>query len=422
MPDMPGGYHPSLDRLHSHAIRMSEVPPAGLRRPAFHALAASIALAFAGCAEPTPAGADASLEASPATTAGPVLHCMPAALVSLRLPLSEGFALAHDGAETGERAVDCVLSQFGSGALKSPAAFDRAYGQVFAYHEEDGTLALPSIPRETVQLFRLGEAGDANTWLLRIDTGAGLEGSRYDVLFSTGKADGKLVDQLLVGAMGVLYRRDYDIDAADAFAIREDTGREASVGPGYRARYRVGPDGRFALVAGQVLPPSSSTPEAGHPSRPPSGTSLETLPGRFGEIAPIRALLFEDGEVEEKAIVRIDAGDTPVMLAIGVADAASFALYVLSEVPSSALGGNTLHRVGSLLLDPPAGAVSAELLGHRWRAGADGRVRIELALRHLVPRPGGDPGTGEPENIAVDATAVAIYDPDSGALALGRAD
>jgi len=400
---------------------MSEVPLAGLRRSALHALAASIALAFANCAEPTPADADPGAAASPAAANDSVLHCMPTALVSLRLPLGEGLALEHDEVETDARAVDCVLLLFGKGALKSPAAFDRAYGQVFAYHEEDGTLALPSIPRETVQLLRLGEAGDANTWLLRIDSGVELEGSRYDVLFSTGKADGELVDQLLVGAMGVLYRRDYDIDAADAFAIREDTGREASVGPGYRARYRVGADGRFVLVSGQVLPPPSSTPEAGLPSRPRSGTSLETLPGRFGEIAPIRALLFEDGEVEEKAIVRIDAGDMPVMLAIGVADVASFALYVLGEVPSPAVGGNTLHRVSSLLLDPPAGAVSAELLGHRWQAGADGRVRIELALRHEVPRPGGDPETGEPENIAVNATVVALYDPDSGSLSLANA-
>jgi|GEM_PF-863597 len=417
---MPGGYHPSLDRLPPHAIRMPEVPLAGLRRPPLHALAASIALAFAGCAEPSPA--DAAAAASPAAANDPVLHCMPTALVSLRLPLGEGFALEHDEVETDARTVDCVLSLLGNGPLKSPAAFDRAYGQVFAYHEEDGTLALPSIPRETVQLLRLGEVGNANTWLLRIDTGAGLEGSRYDVLLSTGKADGALVDQLLVGAMGMLYRRDYDIDAADAFEIREDTGREASVGPGYRARYRVGPDGRFMLVSGQVLPPSSSMQDAGRSLRPQRGTSLETLPGRFGEIAPIRALLFEDGEVEEKAIVRIDAGHAPVMLAIGVADAASLALYVLGEVPSPAVGGNTMYRVGSLMLEPPAGAASVELRGHRWRMDADGRMRIELTLRHDVPGPGGDPRTGETKNITVGAIVVALYDPDSGTLSLAKAD
>ncbi|WP_202842937.1 hypothetical protein [Luteimonas saliphila] len=177
---------------------------------------------------------------------------MPTALVSLRLPLDEGLALAHDQVPTSPAVVDCVFSLFGDRPLKSPAAFDRAYGRVFAYHEEDGTLALSALPRDRVQLFRLGATDDANVWLLRVDSGFEMDGVRHDVLFSTDRAGGALVDQLLVGAMGMLYRRDYDIDAVDAFAIREDTGRGEEAGPGYRARYRVEADGRYALVSSDV--------------------------------------------------------------------------------------------------------------------------------------------------------------------------
>ncbi|TYT25296.1 hypothetical protein FZO89_02880 [Luteimonas viscosa] len=178
---------------------------------------------------------------------------MPAALVSLRLPLEQGLALAHDQVPTSPAVVDCVFALFGDGPLKSPVAFDRGYGRVFAYHEEDGTLALSSLPRDRVQLFRLGATDDADVWLLRVDSGFEFAGTRHDVLFSTGRASGALVDQLLVGARGLLYRRDYDIDAADAFAITEETGLRDEPGPGYRARYRVESDGRFTLVSGQVL-------------------------------------------------------------------------------------------------------------------------------------------------------------------------
>lgn len=380
----------------------------------------ALGLLLAGC------GAEPAVEAPtaaevPREAPEPRLQCMPAALVSLRLPLSEGFALEHDAAPTSRAAIDCVLGLFGKGALKSPAAFDRDYGRVFAYHEEDGTLALASLPRHDMQLFRLGGSGGANVWLLRVRTGIELEGPHYDILFSTAQADGALVDQMLVGAMGTLYRRDYDIDSALAFAIAEDTGREADAGPGYRARYRVDRDGRFSLVSGQVLPPPSMLP-AGAPAAPQSGTSLETLPGRFGELAPIRALLFEDGSVDELAIVRIEAGQAPAMLAIGIGGVASPVLYVLGEVPSPMAGGNTLYRVSSVQAAAPAGALSAELRDQRWSTAADGRVRIALDLRYAMPRPGGDPPTGDPVDMPVDATLVAWFDPDDGALTLERAD
>ncbi len=395
-----------------------------LQRSLRNALPHALALALlAGCAQPPPPASDgdaASVPTAPAAPA-PALRCMPTALVTLKLPLSEGFALAQAGEPANASTVDCVLSLFGHRPLKSPVAFDRAYAPVFAFHEEDGTRTLASLPRDALRLFRVGDVGGASTWLLRVDTGMEMEGSRYDALFTTDRAGGALVDQLLVGAMGVMYRRDYDIDAADAFAIREDTGREDTAGPGYRARYRVMDDGRFALVSGQALPaPGAETAADVDTGEPLSGISLETLPGAFGALAPIRALLFDGGDVEEKAIVRVDAGRTPLMLAIGQTQVAGVALYVLAGVPGA--GGGTHYRVSGLALDAPAGAVSADLRGHRWQVDDDGRARIALSLRYGMPRPGGDPATGEPETMAADVERVALYDPETGALVSERAD
>ena len=384
-----------------------------------HALPHALALILlTGCGQPPPAseGDTAFVPAAPVATAT-TLRCMPTALVTLKLPLSEGFALTQAGEPANASTVDCLLSLFGNRPLKLPVAFDRAYAPVFAFHEEDGTRTLASLPRDAIHLFRIGDVGGASTWLLRVDTGMEMEGSRYDVLFTTDRASGALADQLLVGAMGVMYRRDYDIDAADAFAIREDTGREDTAGPGYRARYRVTDDGRFALASGQVLPAPGAEPATdADTGRPLSGISLETLPGAFGTLAPIRALLFDAGDVEEKAIVRVDAGRTPLMLAIGQTQIAGFALYVLAEVPGAGEGG-TRYRVSGLALDAPAGAVSADLRDHRWQIDDDGRARIALSLRYGMPRTGGKPGT-----MAADVERVALYDPGTGALVSERAD
>ena len=187
------------------------------------------------------------------------LNCMPGALASLQLPLSEGFALAHSAPPTGAPAARCVLSLFGTRSLKTPVAFDRAYGRVFAYHEEDGMLDLGGLQPSQLQLLRIGSTAQANIWLLRVDAGTELQPAHRDVLLSTARSDGALVDHLLVGSMGILYRRDYDIEAADAFAIQEDTGRGPEVGPGYRARYSIEPDGRFTLASARVLPPPEAT-------------------------------------------------------------------------------------------------------------------------------------------------------------------
>jgi len=157
----------------------------------------------------------------------------------------------------------CVLSLFGTRTLKSPAAFDRAYGRVFAYHEEDGTLDLGGLSPTQLQLFRVGSTTAADVWLLRTDIGTMLESAHRDVLFTTGRVDGALVDQLLIGSMGILYRRDYDIETADTFAIGEDTGRGAEIGPGYRARYRIGEDGRYSRISAEVLPAPAARESTG---------------------------------------------------------------------------------------------------------------------------------------------------------------
>ncbi|MGJ4802239.1 hypothetical protein [Luteimonas sp. SDU82] len=248
---------------------MPAVPRTRARRSFITAAPATsllIACLLAACSDP-PSRPEADLAHGAAEAAvdqaPPRLSCLPAALVSLQLPLREGLAFAHPDPGTSEAVAQCVLSLFGTRTLKSPLAFDRAYGRVFAEHEEGGTLDLRGIAPSQLRLFRIGSTPTVDVWLLRAGTGTELEPAHIDILFSTRRADGALVDQLLVGAIGMLYRRDYDIETARTFAIHEDTGHGAAPGPGYRARYRLDDAGRFALVAGQVLPaprePAGST-------------------------------------------------------------------------------------------------------------------------------------------------------------------
>jgi hypothetical protein len=233
---------------------MSEVQRAGASVLAA-ALAASL---IAGCSGPAPSAESA--QAEPPTPAPETLNCMPGALSSLQLPLREGYALAHSGPPTSPPAARCVLALFGTRVLKTPVAFDRAYGRVFAYHEEDGTLSLRGLQPSQLQLLRIGSTAEADVWLLRVDAGTELQPAHRDVLLSTARGDGALVDHLLVGSMGMLYRRDYDIEAVDAFAVQEDTGRGPEIGPGYRANYRIEADGRFVLASSQVLPRDAAAP------------------------------------------------------------------------------------------------------------------------------------------------------------------
>ncbi|MGY1409035.1 hypothetical protein ACW5EG_05605 [Luteimonas sp. A611] len=242
---------------------MPVVSSACASRPAATRLACLLATCLLpACADRAPADSATSATTTPTPS---TLSCMPGALVSLQLPLREGFALAHDDPGTGVAVGRCVLSLFGTRTLKSPAAFDRGYGRVFAYHEEDGTLDLRALSPTQLQLFRVGSTTAADVWLLRTDIGTILEPAHRDVLFTTGRVDGALVDHLLVGSMGILYRRDYDIETADAFAIIEDTGRGAEIGPGYRASYRIGDDGRYSLVSGEVIPVPGTTEPASPP-------------------------------------------------------------------------------------------------------------------------------------------------------------
>lgn len=237
---------------------MPGVSRAGARPVVARAACLLATCLLAACADPAPRATE---DADPVVaTPPPTLSCLPGALVSLPLPLREGFAFMHAAPRGSDAVARCVLSLFGTRTLKSPLAFDRTYGRVFAYHEEGGTLDLRTLAPGQLRLFRIGSTAAAEVWLLRADIGTPLEPAHLDVLFSSRREDGALVDHLLVGAMGLLYRRDYDIETAQAFAIHEDTGRGAIAGPGYRARYRIEDDGRFVLVDADVLPATAAAP------------------------------------------------------------------------------------------------------------------------------------------------------------------
>ena len=150
---------------------------AGARPAAATCLLACLLAACSGPATDAAAPAQTG-EAKPLRSLG----CLPTSLVSLELPLREGFAYAHGAPRSDAHVGRCVLSMFGPRTLKSPLAFDRAYRRVFAYHEEDGTTDLRGLAPEGLQLFRIGSTSAADVWLLRADTGTELPSGRPGLL------------------------------------------------------------------------------------------------------------------------------------------------------------------------------------------------------------------------------------------------
>jgi hypothetical protein len=231
---------------------MSEAIRAGTRPLRVVPAACLLAICLLGACDERIAPGNAT---TPATAPAPAtLGCLPGTLEALPLPLDEGFALALRPSQTGPAPARCVLALFGPRTLKSPLAFDRGYARVFGHHEEDGTASLAGLEPAQLQLYRIGATGAAAVWLVRADIGTELEPAHRDVLFTTDVDGTTLPDHLLVGAGGLLYRRDYGIASPREFTIDEESGRGPEPGPRYRARYRIGEDGRFGLVASEILP------------------------------------------------------------------------------------------------------------------------------------------------------------------------
>ncbi|MCQ4165050.1 hypothetical protein [Tahibacter harae] len=372
-------------------------------------------LALGACERTAPPAAPASAGRPPGCLVN--LPAAPLIAPAASLQAQEFAATPLDA--SGLRCLDELLA---GQPFATPQHYDPAYAPIQAAHGEDAALRWEKLRHERVQLLRISQGPSASAWLLRIDTGLALEGGRYDLLF-TSDAQGRLREQLLVGADGVRYRRSMDLRSPNQFSLQESGGREAAPGADYRAAFQIDDEGHIALDPGGATAPldaaavnSSASDEPATSTGDESATSLEEVDGAPGDAEAIRQLLFSDSGVIEESVQRHDFADGSLgMLAIGRTGTAGLAIYVFRPAQPPAAVGRTRYQVASLAIAEPDGVVGAELGKVAWKPAATG-VAITLTLRYDVLRPGGNPDSGEAETLTREQTLQLHYDATAGAL------
>lgn len=362
-------------------------------------------------------------QAPPATTP-PVAtpNCLAALTVTpLTAPAASLYAQDFAATPLDAAGLRCIAQVFGQTRFASPEAHDPNYARVQAVHGEDTDLHWNGVAHERVQLLRIAHGAAATTWLLRIDTGLAMEGSRYDLVF-TSDAQGRLRDQMLVGVEGVRYRRNVDLRSASQFTVLENVGREQQAAPDYNAAFRIDDSGRISHDPNGVtsaLDPaavnSSAASSAGAGGADYAANSVETVEGAPGDAEAVRRLLFSDSGVIEEFVRREALADGRLaMLAIGRTDVAGLVIYVLQPQATGA-ARQTSYGVASLALPEPAQAVGGEVGEVDWKAAA-GTVEISVPVRYDFVREGGNPDSGEPATRNVEQVLRVQLDLASGML------
>jgi hypothetical protein len=377
---------------------------------------------MAGCSPaPPPAATD------PTAPASASVNCL-AALPATPLPAPAASLYAQDfaAAPLDAAGLRCVAGVLGETRFASPEAHDPNYARFQAAHGEDKDLHWSGVGHERVQLLRIAQGAAATTWLLRIDTGVALEGSRYDLIF-TSDAQGTLRDQMLVGVEGVRYRRDVDLRNPAQFTVLENSGRAQQTGPDYNAAFRIDDSGRIshdASGATTALDPAAINSSAANgneatPYRGESATSREIVDSAPGDAEAIRQRLFSDSGVTEEIVQKHTLADGSLaMLAVGRTDAAGLVLFVFRPLAAST-GKRTEYHVSSMTFPEPAQAIGGELGAPGWKADKDG-VAITLPMRYEVLREGGNADSGESATRAVERQLRARLDLASGELQRGE--
>lgn len=375
-------------------------------------------LVIAACSPAPPPVA--TTPAVPASAPVSCLATLPA--TALVAPAASLYAQEFATAPLDATGLRCIASVWGNTRFASPEAHDSRYAAIQAAHGEDKDLRWSTVAHERVQLLRVAQGTAATTWLLRIDTGLALEGSRYDLIF-TSDTHGTLRDQMLVGVEGVQYRRNVDLRSPAQFTVLESSGRAHQTRPDYNAAFRIDDSGRISHDANgptAALDPaavnsSAAADDSTDPERGESATSIEHVDGAPGDTEAVRRLLFSDSGVIEEVVQKQTLADGSLaVLAVGRTDIAGMVLYVFRPHTVSA-NRRTEYNVSSMTFPEPRQVLGGELGAVSWKTAKD-NVAITLPMRYEFPREGGNAETGEPASRAVERQLHARLDLASGDL------
>lgn len=303
----------------------------------------------------------------------------------LSLPLASSSSIDYSAHVVSNEAHDCLVGVLGKDVLKTPNTFDVKYRSILSFHKEDTTLIYSTIPHTNTYLFRIDSTERYSFFLLHEETGAEMEGDHYDILLTVNPS-GKLIDNVIVGAFGIQYQREFSITGPSQFEINETTGRDDTAGPWYKGVYRVEQDGKFALTGSET---GDGNVDGESAAGMEYSSSIVTVSGSEPLLQAIEESVFSESLSKEYLEEKTFESEK-VYIAVGQSGIADFVLTLMKN-PQVAGGTVNLYTESWMIAAP---VVSGEIAGGKflktvWTKTSDGSYSLAVTIQYEILAEGG---------------------------------
>lgn len=333
------------------------------------------------------------------------------------LPYSSG-RINYDTQSADNEVRNCVLRMFEEQILHTPLTFDEGYRPCLNYHREDSDLIYADIPHDKTFVVHLDSTERYDVYLLHEETGRVMEGEYYDILFTTDK-HGKLINQLIVGAMGIMYSRNFSVLPSMRFTITETTGREDTRGPRYKGEFSIDKTGKFVLVRStteQTTEGGNDVEELSESKNTKSYNDIIGIEQNKDIKASLESILFSENQSEDYFEPFTFFGKK-CWLAVGTistqeSGVADFSVILVHPLPKGTSTDNSVQMYKTDGYALPGGRGSDLLRGEitKVRANKKGaQYLITVSIRRLWLVPGGDTTIQQPTQRQVDTDYVFSY-------------
>lgn len=274
---------------------------------------------------------------------------------------------------------ECLIKIFGDEKLNSPLAFDPKYKAIQDYHQEDVDLTLSKINPIKQYLFIVNQTDHYTFYCLHLETEKEMEGNHYELLF-TLDSSGKLINQILAHATGIMYIRDVIVSSSTSFNLDESTGREENVGPYYKADFKVDNDGKFVVDKSETGSGEQSSDASSDGEREEGGQSLFHVTSTEQAADELKKQIFTEDVSEEEFLEQIFF-DKQGFLSIGLSGVADF--VVIAFYPSDAKNEDESvnYISASRLIHAPANSSGHETAGAEVKKLASQKISDK---EHLI--------------------------------------
>ncbi len=296
-------------------------------------------------------------------------------------------------AKESGRFKDCLTAIFSDQKLNTPLAFDPKYKVSLDYHKEDSALTYAGINHIKEYLFQINQTPEYSFYCLHLEAETEMEGSHYNILF-TVDASGKLINQLLAHATGVMYVRDVIVSSATQFNISETTGREENDGPWYKADFKVDDNGKFVVERSETGTGSTEGESLGDADmEQEGGQSILTVSSVEQAEKELKTQIFTEEVPEEEFLEQIFF-DKQGYLSVGLSDVADFVVIALYPSDAKNEDGSVNFVSNSTVIHAPANSAGHETAGAEVKKVSsqklsDKEYQITLTLGYSLLMEGG---------------------------------